>query len=244
MSDQHLSQIATQWTMLFKAHKGQEDAAVHARRELMLRYCGAVYRYLAKVVRDPNLAEELTQEFAVRFLEGRFGHADPAQGRFRSYVKTALFRLVHDHYRARGQKGRQVALEDEAQVAAPDEAAAQEEAFRESWRQELLARTWRALEQDQAETGQPYHDVMRLRVSQPEMTSAGLAEHLGKSLGKSFNAAAVRKLLQRARERFSELLLEDVRQSLEGASLERVQEELADLRLLKYCQDTIDKKSK
>jgi RNA polymerase sigma-70 factor (ECF subfamily) len=227
--------------MLFQAHKGPDDAAIQARRALMLRYCGAVYRYLSKVVRDPNLAEELTQEFAVRFLEGRFGHADPAQGRFRSYVKTALFRLVHDHYRAKGQQAKQVAL-DEAEVAAPDESAAAEEAFRESWRQELLARTWRALEQAQAETGQPYHDVMRLRVSQPEMTSADLAEHLGKALGKTFTAAAVRQVLHRARERFSELLLDDVRQSLEGASLERVQEELADLRLLKYCQDAISRK--
>jgi RNA polymerase sigma-70 factor (ECF subfamily) len=243
MSDQHLSQIATQWTMLFQAHKGPDDAAIQARRALMLRYCGAVYRYLSKVVRDPNLAEELTQEFAVRFLEGRFGHADPAQGRFRSYVKTALFRLVHDHYRAKGQQAKQVAL-DEAEVAAPDESAAAEEAFRESWRQELLARTWRALEQAQAETGQPYHDVMRLRVSQPEMTSADLAEHLGKALGKTFTAAGVRQVLHRARERFSELLLDDVRQSLEGAPLERVQEELADLRLLKYCQDAIDRKLK
>src|SRR5262245_17696763 len=58
MSDQHLSQIATQWTMLFAAHKGPDDEAAQARRDLMLRYCGAVYRYLAKVVRDPHLAEE------------------------------------------------------------------------------------------------------------------------------------------------------------------------------------------
>src|SRR5262245_25564532 len=55
MSDQHLSQIATQWTMLFDAHRGPEDAAQKARKALMIRYCGAVYRYLARVVRDPAL---------------------------------------------------------------------------------------------------------------------------------------------------------------------------------------------
>ncbi len=242
MSDQHLSQIATQWTMLFEAHKGPDDGAAKARRELMLRYCGAVYRYLAKVVRDPHLAEELTQEFAVRFLEGRFGHADPAQGKFRSYVKTALFRLVHDHHRAKAARVKQVALDDDHQVAAPDEAGAAEEAFRESWRQELLARAWRGLEQVQAETGQPYHDVMRLRVDQPDLASADIAVSLGAKHGKEYTPAGVRQLLHRARERFSELLLDDVRRSLEGAPMERVQEELADLRLLKYCQDAIDKK--
>lgn len=242
MSDQHLSQIATQWTMLFDAHRGPEDAAQKARKVLMLRYCGAVYRYLARVVRDSALAEDLTQEFALRFLQGKFGQADPSAGKFRSYVKASLFRLVQDHYRAKGQQVKQVPLDEDAQVAAPDDTGAADQAFRESWRQELLARAWRALEDVQAETGQPFHDVMRLRVDQPELASAQLAEVLGQKVGKTYTAAAVRQLLHRARERFAELLLDDVRQSMEGAPLERVQEELADLHLLKYCQEALDKR--
>ena len=242
MDDQHLSQIATQWSMLFEAHRGSDDAAVRARRELMLRYCGAIYRYLAKVVRDSHLAEELTQEFALRFLQGRFAQADPSRGKFRSYVKTALFRLVSDHHREKAQRVPQVAMPDDAQVAAPDEQAAAEEAFRESWRQELLARAWRSLEAVQTETGQPYHDLMRLRVDRPEAASADLAAALGEKVGKSYTAAGVRQLLHRARERFAELLLEDVRRSMEDAPLEQVREELAELRLLKYCQETLDKR--
>ena len=242
MSDQHLSQIATQWSMLFEAHRGPDDAAAQARRELMLRYCGAVCRYLAKVVGDAHLAEELTQEFAVRFLEGRFAWADPSRGKFRSYVKTALFRLVSDHHREKARRVPQVSMPDDAQVAAPDEQAAAEEAFRDSWRQELLSRAWRGLEAAQAETGQPCHDVMRLRVDRPEASSADLASLLGQKAGKAYTAAGVRQLLHRGRERFAELLLEDVRRSMEGAPLEQVQEELADLRLLKYCQEAIDKR--
>lgn len=242
MSDQHLSQIATQWTMLFDAHRGPEDAAQRARKALMLRYCGAVYRYLARVVRDSSLAEDLTQEFAVRFLQGKFGAADPNAGKFRSYVKASLFRLVQDHYRGRGGSAKQVPLDDEAQIAAPDESAAADQAFRESWRQELLARSWRALEEVQREAGQPFHDVMKLRVDRPELSSAQLAEVLGQQVGKTYTPAALRQLLHRARERFAELLFDDVRQSLEGAPLERVEEELADLQLLKYCQDLIERR--
>src|SRR5262245_6817193 len=96
---QHLSQIATQWTMLRQAHKGQEDEAMAARQVLMQRYCGAVFRYLMRAVRDVPTAEDLTQEFALRFIQGRFGQADPEHGRFRNYVKAALFRLVQDYYR-------------------------------------------------------------------------------------------------------------------------------------------------
>jgi len=238
MNEQHLSQIATQWTMLFEAHRGPEDTAQQARKALMLRYSGAVYRYLARVVRDPGLAEELTQEFALRFLQGKFAQADPSVGKFRSYVKTALFRLVQDHYRA--QAGRPVSVRDEDQLVAPDERLAQEQAFRESWRQELLARAWGALQRVQQETDQPYYDVMKLRVDHPDDSSAQLADRLGQLHGKAYTPAALRQCLHRARERFAELLFEEVQTSLEGQPLQRVEEELADLQLLKYCQDLLD----
>src|SRR3954470_16965404 len=121
---QHLSQIATQWSVLYQAHKGDETEAARARQLLMQRYCGAVYRYLLRAVRDPAVAEDLTQEFALRFMQGRFGHVDPEQGRFRNYVKGALFRLVQDHYRARGREMKPSPLEPQAEIAAPDEGAA------------------------------------------------------------------------------------------------------------------------
>jgi RNA polymerase sigma-70 factor (ECF subfamily) len=240
--EQRLSHIATQWTMLQRAHQGEAGEVAAARQELMIRYCGAVYRYLLRAVRDVAVAEDLTQEFAVRFLQGRFGHFDREQGRFRNYVKGALFRLVQDHYRAQGRDPRPVSLEPGAPVAAPDEAEAAEQAFRDSWRQELLSRAWKALEQHQNETGQPFHDVLRCRVDQPDLSSAQLAEVLSTRLGRPITSAGLRQLLHRARERFAELLLDDIRQSLEGAPPEQVAEELAELNLLKYCKDVLDRR--
>jgi RNA polymerase sigma-70 factor (ECF subfamily) len=235
----HLSHIATQWTMLYQAHRGGAAEAAAARQELMLRYCGAVYRYLLRAVRDASVAEDLTQEFALRFIQGRFGQADRGQGRFRNYVKGALFRLVQDHYRALGKGPRPVPLAEQ-EVAAPDEQAAAEGDFRDSWRQELLSRAWKALERVQAETGQPFHDVLRARVDQPELSSAQLAGHLSSRRDRPLSAVGVRQWLHRARQRFAELLLEEVRQSLEGAPAEEVVEELAELNLLKYCKDVLD----
>ncbi len=238
---QHLSQIATQWTMLYQAHKGDQDQAAAARQVLMQRYCGAVYRYLLRAVRDSSVAEDLTQEFALRFIQGRFGHADPAQGRFRNYVKGALFRLVQDHYRGLLKGPRQVPLENDAGVVAPDHSEAADQEFRDSWRQELLARAWRALEQQEQETGQPYYAVLRLRVDQPDLSSSQVAELLATRMNKTFSPAGIRQLVHRARERFAELLLVDIRQSLEGAPMDQVVEELAELNLLKYCKDLLDR---
>jgi RNA polymerase sigma factor (sigma-70 family) len=239
--DQHLSQIVTQWTMLHQAHRGEPDEATAARQQLMLRYCGAVYRYLVRAVRDPALAEDLTQEFALRFLQGRFGQADREQGRFRHYVKRALFHLVQDHHRGRLREPAAVALGPDMDVPAPGDEAAEND-FRESWRQEVLSRAWQGLEAAQRETGQPYHDLLRLRVDQPELTSNDLAELLTQRLGRPFSATNVRQLIHRARARFADLLLDDVRASLEGAPWERVEEELAELDLLKYCKDHLDER--
>ncbi|MFO0842202.1 MAG: sigma factor [Gemmataceae bacterium] len=240
--EQHLSQIATQWTMLYQAHQGAQGEAMAARSLLMQRYCGAVFRYLMRAVRDVTLAEDLTQEFALRFIQGRFGQADREQGRFRNYVKGALFRLVQDHYREAGRTPKAVQLDPDAPLEAGDDHAAAEQAFRDSWRQELLSRAWKALAQVEAETGQPYHEVMRLRVDQPDLSSADIAGRLEAKLGRAFTAAGVRQLVHRGRERFAELLLADIRETLEGAPLERVLEELAELNLLKYCKDILDRK--
>jgi RNA polymerase sigma-70 factor (ECF subfamily) len=241
--EQHLSHIATQWTMLYRAHQGAADEVAAARQALMLRYCGAVYRYLLRAVRDPSVAEDLTQEFALRFVQGRFGQVDREQGRFRNYVKGALFRLVQDHYRNQAREPRHVSLPNQVPLAAPDDAEASDQLFHDSWRQELLSRAWKALEQVQSETGQPYHDVLRARVDQPDLSSSQLAEQLSARLGRTISSAGVRQLLHRARERFAELLLDDVRQSLEGAPMEQITEELAELNLLKYCKDILDRRS-
>jgi RNA polymerase sigma-70 factor (ECF subfamily) len=238
---QHLSQIATQWSVLYQAHQGDQTAAARARQLLMQRYCGAVYRYLLRAVREPAVAEDLTQEFALRFVQGRFGHADPSQGRFRNYVKAALFRLVQDHHRSKGKQLRAAPLESDAQVADPHDEAAERD-FRESWRQELLSRAWAALDAVQKQSGQPYHTVLRLRADQPELSSNEMAQAVSTRLGRAISSANLRQLLHRGRERFAELLLDEVCQSIEGSTIEQVEEELAELNLLKYCQDVLDKR--
>ena len=241
--EQHLSHIDTGWDTLHQAHRGTADEAAAARSVLLERYCGAVYRYLLSAVRDPSVAEDLTQEFALRFIQGRFRMADPSQGRFRNYVKTALFHLVDDWRKRPGKGPRPVRLDSDEQVPAPDDDAAAEQAFRTSWRQELLSRTWKALEAAQQQDGKPYHDVLRFRVDNPDMPSAQMAEQLSARLGKPLTAAGVRQLLHRARERFADLLLEEAQVSLEGAGHADLEEELAELDLLRYCQAALQRRA-
>jgi RNA polymerase sigma-70 factor (ECF subfamily) len=72
---------------------------VAAQRVVLLRYYQPIFRYLRAMVRDDDTAEELTHEFAVRFLRGDFRRADPSRGRFRDLLKRSLRHLVIDHWR-------------------------------------------------------------------------------------------------------------------------------------------------
>ena len=86
----YLGRMSTEWDLVFRAHRGPPESMAEAQEILIRRYAGAVHRYLLGAVRDPDVAAELSQEFALRFLRGDFHWADPARGRFRDFVKQAL----------------------------------------------------------------------------------------------------------------------------------------------------------
>src|SRR5262245_12448833 len=179
---QRLTRIQTRWTLVFRAHQGQGGAWAEARQQLLLRYYGAVYRYLLGTLRDPDVAEELTQEFAVRFLRGDFKRATPQRGRFRDFLKAAARHLAIKHWQRterRKKKGpRPLPQDSDAGAARFPEDSDSDREFHHAWREELLARTWEALAQAQEETGRPYHAVLRFKTEYPQARSAELAERL------------------------------------------------------------------
>jgi RNA polymerase sigma-70 factor (ECF subfamily) len=111
-----LSCISTSWSAVFQANHGHGPAPTSAQRLVLLRYYQPIYRYLRAMVRDEDAAEELTHEFAVRFLRGDFKRADPSRGRFRDLVKRALRHLAIDHWRRRRLEDERVPLAEDWQV--------------------------------------------------------------------------------------------------------------------------------
>jgi RNA polymerase sigma-70 factor (ECF subfamily) len=240
--NQRLSHISTLWTLIRQAHHGPADALSAAQRLLLERYGGAVHRYLLGALRDPDAADELFQEFSLRFLRGDFHRADPQRGRFRDLVKTALFHLIVDSQRRRQTRPHALTPQTpEPAVWSPDVPEA-DQAFLNDWREELLDRTWLALADLERRSGQPSYTVLRLRTDQPMLSSAELAEQLGARLGKRFTVDGARQALHRAREKFADLLLAEVTQSLEGPSQEELESELTDLGLLTYCRSALQRR--
>jgi RNA polymerase sigma-70 factor (ECF subfamily) len=241
--DLHLSRIQTAWSMVRRAH-GDHTNVVDAQQMLLDRYGGAVRRYALAALRDEDSADEVFQEFALKFVRGDFGNVDPERGRFRAFVKTVVYRLIVDHQRR--QKKRKQESPMHSNVAEPEaddaDVPGDDVVFQSSWRDELLARCWQKLEDDEKQTGKPHHTVLRYRVDHPELHSPELAAGLSKKLGRPINAGAVRVLLHRAREAFAELLLDEVINSLPTDSLDDAEEELIELDLLEYCRPALDRR--
>jgi RNA polymerase sigma factor (sigma-70 family) len=230
-----LSDLSTHWTIVFEAHSGKPGQINVAVAELMCRYAGAVHRYLLKALKDPEAAAELDQEFAVRFLQGSFRHADPKRGRFRDYVKRAVQNLINDYHRRKRSdrlknSGTAEPIFDDG---GPDQFERQ---FLESWRSDLLDRAWNSLAALERNTGQPYNTVLRFRVDRPELSSGQLAEELAVTLGRPLSPGAVRQALQRSRRKYVNFLLAEVLASLSSPTQDDLEEELSDLNLLDYCR--------
>ena len=238
-----LSQIETMWSLVQDAHEPNAPKFGIAQRQLLDRYGGAVRRYALAALRDPDAANEVFQEFALKFVQGDYGRADPAKGRFRSFIKTSLYHLIVDYQRRRGrQNARQSPLV--ADVPDIDDDANQlkaDEEFLQSWRADLLDRVWKLIEQEQNETGKFFHTVLRVRVEHPEVRSPELAELVSQATGKPITPGNVRVLLHRARERFGDLLINEVAHTLPNASADAVEQELIDLDLWKYCKAALDR---
>jgi RNA polymerase sigma factor (sigma-70 family) len=236
-----LSRISTIWTMLGNAELQSRRTATDKHCALIQRYQGAVYRYLLGALRDPDAADEVFQDFALRVVQGAFRRADPERGRFRDYLKTTLSHLVTDYHNRLRRRPTLLDKAYDGPDAAPCNAADDDERFLQSWREELMARAWQSLEKAEREGGQPYYTVLRFRTENTDATSAEMADRLTQQLKPEhpFTDMGIRKTLQRAKSRFADLLLDEIAQSLEDPTPDQLEQELIDLELLPYCRSAL-----
>src|SRR5262249_16077634 len=88
----------------------------------------------------------------------------------------------------------------------------------------------------------PFYTVLRFRADHPELSSREMAAQLGARLGKPLTATGVRQVLHRARERFADLLVEEVAQRLGDPTEERREEEFIELELCECCRVALQRR--
>ncbi len=240
-SDSRLSRIETLWSVVRRAHDAQDSLSLTAQQQLLDIYGGAIKRYLLASLRDADLADELFQQFALKFVKGEFRNVDPSKGKFRFFVKTVVYNLINHHYRKKAVRKERPLAGGPAENAASDSDLNHEDRlFLNSWRDDLLEQTWEALAEHETKTGVPYNSVLRLRVTQPTLSSDEFAERLSAELGKPISSGTARVNLHRAREKFANLLIGVISGSLENPSRETIEAELINLGLIDYCREALD----
>ncbi len=238
-----LSQISTMWTQLVRAHGAESDEDRKLLSGLIERYQKPAYKYLTAATGDADIAADLFQEFAVRFLRGDFRRATPERGRFRDYLRTTLINLarrrpgVVRHIPAGGFDP------DQLPAAESDVEPPADETFLAHWREAILDRAWAGLAAAELGGGPPYHTVLRARADHPDDTSGVLATDLTERLHPDtpFTDASVRKLLQRGREMLTDLLVLEVAASVPTRDRDRLAQELIDLGFHGFCRKALER---
>ncbi|MBE7500744.1 MAG: sigma-70 family RNA polymerase sigma factor [Verrucomicrobiales bacterium] len=225
----------TRWTAVLQAGRGEDTAAHAALEELCRSYWPPLYAYVRRLGYSPPDAQDLTQGFFAQLLGRRtLARADPARGRFRSFLLASLKHfLAHEAEKARAQKrggpAPPVSLDlDTAETRWRDGPAAPgdtpDRAFDRQWALALLERVLSRLRREYtAARRQPLFERLKdtLAGDRSERPYRALGEELGLSEG------AVKIAAHRLRHRYRELLRDEVAQTV--ASPAEVEEELRSL---------------
>src|ERR1051325_3474230 len=153
----------THWSVVLAAGGTTSPASTAALEQLSRIYWDPLYAYIRRRGYSPQNAEDLTQEFFVRFLEKNLaGQARREKGKFRSFLLASLKHFLSDERdKARTQKrggGKVFVSLDDADAeeryrVEPVDAMDPEKLFERSWALTLLDRARKRLREAYAQTG-------------------------------------------------------------------------------------------
>lgn len=228
----------THWSKLAAARDANDADRNAALDFLLRRYWKPVFCYLRGRGWPEEEAKDLVQDFfASALARALFGQADPARGRFRSFLLSSLNNfLANAHRAAHAQKRRPehgfVSIHElatsEGAVFVPVANETPEALFHRAWIQNLLQRVLRALAEECRRTGKDAHyEVFRQRIMAPALEGATpppLAD-LARRLDLGEKEAA--NCLLTARRAYQRLLRAEIR--LYAATDDEVAAEIQDL---------------
>ena len=206
----------TRWSVILQAR--QPETARGALETICGAYRGPVLTYLRRQGIAKDDAEDLAQEFFTRLLERRWDtRAEPARGRFRSFLLTALQHFVIDTRlttgaQKRGGGQRRVDVEDAVDLLAAPESESPEQAFDRAWAMTVLERCYARLDAEARLAGkQDLYDRLRVYLAEPGEPAD--YRRLGEELGMRPNTIAVS--VHRLRARLRDLVRDELADTIE-----------------------------
>jgi RNA polymerase sigma factor (sigma-70 family) len=209
--------LTTRWSVVLRAGKPDEADAEKALSQLCRDYWRPLYHFARRSGFSQEDAEDLTQGFIAGLLETRsIGRADPARGRFRSFLLGSFGHYIANHRRGEQAQKRgggtaliQInAAEAEAALAmSAVDTLTPERLYERSWALALMEKVMERLRSEFAAAGRDalfaaLHPFLSGAAGRP-----GYAK-IGAALGLSESAVTV--TVHRMRKRYGALLREEI----------------------------------
>ena len=205
----------TRWTLVVAAGGPRPKEARSALVSLCENYWYPLYAYLRRRGYTADEAQDLTQEFFVRVLEGRYlDRADPEKGRFRSFILTSLkFFVADEGDRDRAQKRGGGTVEplgfrsgEERYQREPAHNETPELIFERRWALSVIDRVVDKLREEFVHHGRPEHfeSLKMFLLGQSDAPYAALAREMNTSEG------ALKVAIHRLRKRYRELFRQEI----------------------------------
>lgn len=226
----------TRWTIVRQAASSTDPAARQALATLCESYWYPVYAFIRRSGKGSHDAEDLTQGFFARLLEkGILATANPARGKLRSFLLSCVRNFVADeHDRDMALKrGAGVivsfnpAWAEESYAVEPVDDLTPDRLFQRRWALTVLDFSFQLLREEFAAAGKAaLFDALRPFLGfgpEPEKHYEELSVSLGLPIG------TLKNHVFRLRQRWRELIFEQVAMTLDEPTSEDIKGELSEL---------------
>jgi len=210
---------ATRWSIVVAAGAADSQRAHRALEHLCTAYWYPLYAFVRRQGHSPHDAQDLTQEFFARLLARNFvGDADPAKGRFRSFLLGALKHFLSDEWdRARAQKrgGGQQPISLDAESAEtryrlePADESSAEKIYERRWALALLDQVLKRLRDEFTRDGKEHvFNELKSALTGGKVPYAEIAARLDVKEG------AVRTAIHRLRTRYRDIIRAEIAETV------------------------------
>jgi RNA polymerase sigma factor (sigma-70 family) len=207
----------THWSVVLAAGHGEFSRATEALEKLCRTYWQPLYVYVRRRGYGLEEAQDLTQSFFAHFLEKEsFSLADPARGRFRTFLLKSLQHFLTDNWKRDHRQKRgggkveipwDIHTADDHDAVELAESMTPERVYEERWAMALLEQVLGFMRADYAKAGKTrlFEALQDFLWGVEKSGSYGqIAEGLGMTQG------AIRVAVHRLREQYRERLRAEV----------------------------------